>query len=128
VAKKSGNQISPRYKKGSLSPEANAALEVGGKHLITFYQDEIAGLKTRLEVADAEIAIQLAEGKNWMARAEQAEARLREAALDLGEAKGELDQNQIDFKGKDNEIGLWVSEAERYRNQIIAMLHGMAYK
>lgn len=109
---KRGDQVSLAYKKGSLSPEAKQALALGGKHLITFYQDEIAQLNTRLEAAEAEIAIQLAQGKNWKATAEAIATKSEEANK----------QRAADAFEKE----FWIEEYGRYRNWVIDLLRQKA--
>jgi hypothetical protein len=112
VVKKKRDQISLRYKRGSLNPEAKRALQIGGKHLITFYQDEIARLTARLGAADAEIAIQLAQGWNWRAIAEAAASKTEEINKQLA-----ADAFEKEF---------WIEELVRYRNWVIALLREKA--
>lgn len=122
MAKKGGDPVALAYKKGRLDPLAKQALKVGGKHLITYYQDEIARLQTGLSERDQKIAqreieltvkdTEIGMAKSWQHRAVQAEARLAEL-----QRTQQADAFEQEF---------WIEELVRYRNWVIELLREKA--
>jgi hypothetical protein len=104
--KKEPRRVTLAHNRGSLDPQAKAAVAKGGKHLLAYYQDEIARLRAQAAAADAELKIQL----------EDAGAAANKRFV----------RDEIDLTAQANEIGFWKYECERYRDQIVALLRGKA--